>query len=969
MRAKTLNQIALAVLLSIAVVTATVLACGWDGPTQSVRFHGFQTERDMGRLPPLPTLAHGINKIRASWKAEVDCFEDCGDEEPADRADEVWNRAAELEGEERLPELRTLLKDYLERTKIERTLADVTALQQRRNSAIDQLDALAALDHGSKASRVAGYLDARRSHDENTPEMMENALSQIRSDVNLKDNVAYLRAAQLYKDEKFEDAARAFSAIVRQYPNSEKREAALFMTAVALMKTSTAFSPTSGDEAHLHEYGLPAGPTARHPVEIDKAWHAAFAGFRRVTTQFPRGRYYDDARGWIAYLLLRKSDRVSALIEYFRLLADKENQNTRIQATFSLELVRHHATDEEMLRVEQTIANEPEVVLTYVYHNIYNYSIDPGDAYPDYEPINDSNGNYDPEATKLAADERYAEWESSREQVKEKLLTRMLSLSQRLIERYPKLSIGGAFALRAAQASAELDQHEKAAQFAQHALQSRLSAKEREQALWILGIAEHRLKHFTSARDSFNKLLRDYPKTDLTEGARAHLAMIAEDSGDIESALEQYIAVGYSVDAAYLMDVLMTPEQLAQFIEHHPDSAELNELTYALGVRYLRANRWEEARATLAKVRTAAATENISWVNNCVRDHKDCVDPKEGDFNDIEGPIVSTRLIMHDVQTANDLERMERAVNSASSDEAKAEAMYQLASYQYEATSLLFYNPVAWTGFRHWNLSHLSKRNSYRATNEAQTLFAYMQEHETLARALKVYLEVVDKFPNTRAARDSLYTAAVCHERLSEYNDYWREIYGSGLHAGSRFVKYADVKAVYPSYQLPRGTFRWQPSTRTVNDGPGWAVPPKPVPRPSRMARVKLLLEAFISPIVLFWNETGRQGLSLLTILIAMAFTARIATQNRRLLRPKLLRVRMRNAQLEKGDPPAAEMFWTNPRDELFDRAKDVLKKRLLEFWELAQDANTRPVLVRNILSHSFLVGLIVSLLWTLHFG
>ena len=194
-------------------------------------------------------------------------------------------------------------------------------------------------------------------------------------------------------------------------------------------------------------------------------------------------------------------------------------------------------------------------------------------------------------------------------------------------------------------------------------------------------------------------------------------------------------------------------------------------------------------------------------------------------------------------------------------------------------------------------------------------------------------------------------------------------MYGAGLHAGKRLVTYTHVRGAYPSYQLPRGTSGWQPSSRTVNDGPGWAAPPKKIPRPSRAARLKLLLEGFINPILVFWTETGRRGLSLLTILIAMGLTARIATQNRKLLLPKLLRVRTRNAQEAPVEQPAAEMFWTDPRDELWHRTKRLVGKWLLEFWLLAQDNSSRPILFRNILSHSFLVGLIVSLLWTLHYG
>jgi outer membrane protein assembly factor BamD (BamD/ComL family) len=959
------TRIVAGALLFMGAMAATAFACGWMGTLHTVRFNEFLTEREMGRLPPLPTMANGMNEVRIAWELECSDEDHPLEEHPSEEVDALWDRAEQAETAGKLTEARSLLKNYLEWTTIDRAVSYPTDRQLRRNSAIDRLDALTALDHGSNDSRVQAYLDARRIHDGNPFDKIENYLSRVGSDGNLRDNVAYLRAARLYQDEKFEEAKRAFTAIALQDPQSEKREASLFMAAVATMKTSTAYAPTSGDEAHLHEYG-PA--RSSHTVAIDKPWHDALAGFKRVMTQYPRGRYFDDARGWVAYLKLRNADRAGALVEYYRLLADKQNENTRIEAAFSLTLVRHHASDEELSRIERELAGEPEAALAYAYHNIYNYSINLN-TYPPYEEVRDYRGNYDSEATRLRNDELAKEWQKDLHSVERKELSRILAFSLRLIERYPKLAIGGGFALRAAQASVELGHNEDAAIFSQRTLQSRLNDDERVQALWVFGVAEHRLKHFSSARKSLETLLRDYPKTHLTEGARRNLAMIAEDEGDIDGALEQYIALDYNLDVAYFVDVLMTTEQLAGFIQRHAESPKANELTYALGLRYLRSNLWNEARATFAKVRTTAPSETIYSGVDCLNDYSKCVDPKDGDFNYEDEPIITPRLVMHDVQTANDLETMEQAVIQANGNEAKAEALYQLASYQYEASSLLFYNPVAWTNSRYWSLSRLADQSSYRANNESQILFAYMQEHDTLARALKIYLEVVDRFPHTRAARDSFYTAAVCHERLSDYNPYWREIYGAGLHAGSRLVTYSHVKAAYPLYQLPRGTYGWQPSTRTVNGGPGFATPPKPLPTPTRTARVKLLLESYFNPVFVFWQETGRRGLSLITILVAMGITAHIATKNRKLLRPKLLRVRTRNAHAAPADQPCTEMFWIAPQDERMEEIRRFLSKRLAEFWELAQDANTRPLLFRSILSHSFLAGLIVSLLWTLHFG
>ncbi len=834
--------------------------------------------------------------------------------------------------------------------------------EHSRNAEIDKSDAQSALKQGSQPSHVEAYLTARTLYDQGqTWDEIENALGPAASDANLKDNVAYLKAARQYHDDDLDEASRSFNDLARKYPHSEKREAALFMAALSIMKTSLAYTPTSGDEAHLHE----GENGERHEVTIDDAWRAAFAGFKRVMREYPRGRYFNDARGWLAYLSLRKDDRAAALVEYYRLLSDPNDENARIEAASSLKMVRHHATEEELSRVEEQLADEPQAALAYAYHSIFNFSIDPDASYgPDWEEVNDAYGTYDAEATSRLHEERIREWENNRAAVGRKAVERVLTFSRRLMDRYPKLAMGSLFALRVAEANLQLGNNDDAVRFAQRALQSGVQNNERAQTLWTIGVAEHRLQHFASARKHLETLIRDYPKSDLIEGARRLLAMVAEDAGDLDGALEQYLLLKYTADVAYFVDVLMTVGQLAQFIDRHPNLPEKNELTYSLGLRYLRANLWNDARATFDKVQAVKNPDNSAF--GCLGER--CQDPKEPRTDVNNNPVISYELLMLDIQTANDLERLEQAVTQARDNESTAEALYQLASYQFEANSLLFYNPVFWEGNRYWHLSYLALEGRYRTRNESQRLFAYMQDHETLARALEIYLRIVEYYPHTRAARDALYTAAVCHEQLSGFNPYWRDIYESGLHAGRRMVTYTDVKAAYPSYQLPRGTFGWQPSTRTVNDGPGWAPPPKPAPRPSRWARIRAYAEHFFNRA---WvaSEGARRWITFLFLLFGVGFTARIAAQNRRLLRPRLVRVRLAMPH-RTVDPPWTTLFWKDRFDPGHrDKLKQFLTERGMEFWELARDVRSRPILLRNILSHSFLAGLVISLFWFLHFG
>jgi TolA-binding protein len=916
-------------------------------------------------------MANGMNEARAYWDIDEEPVED--DSVSGDSVKEVdglWDRAEAVEKVGNLRLDRELLSDYLKRTRPARTgWTGYTSRQERRNSARDRLDAITALDHGSSAFAVKAYLDARRLHDADKPvaEDVKHALDLVPADLSLKDNIAYLRAAELYRQNNFDESAKAFATMARFYPRSEKREAALFMAALAAMKTSRAYIPASGNSYGVDDW---------NKASTDQAWRDAFAAFQKVIDGYPSGGYFNDARAWQAYLHLRAHDRAAALTQYYRLLADSHDENARTEAAFSLTLVRSSATNEEMMRVEKDLANEPQAALAYAYHNIYNHSIDPGPAEPPYneETIKDSKGQVDYEAQRRREEASRRNWENKRADISHKELMRTLEFSKSLIANYPKLSVGGAFALRAAQASEELDDNNAAVQFARRALQSRLGGDDRAQALWTVGVAEHRLHHFDRARKSLSELVHDYPKSQLIEGSRRELAMIAEDAGDIDAALEQYIALDYRLDEAYLVDYLMTPEQLAAFIQKHPDSPRQNEFTYALGVRYLRDNRWDDARKTLARVQTDRDVRYNYYCSTCGCDGNktiNCNDPKVGDFEVHENGTVKMQipsaLVMRDVQTANDLEALQRAADRAVGDEARAETLYQYASYQYEASSLLFYNPLASPGY--YQLGEFAGEGKYRATSESQILFSAQQQHDRLARALKTYLQVAEQFPHTRAARDALYTAAVCHERLSNYNPYWRIIYEHGLHAGERMVTYLDVKAAYPNYQMPRGTYGWQPSTRTVNNGPGWAAAPKSPPRLTRTARLKLFISLFKDRLTSFWNESGRRWLTEILIVVGLLATARIARRNHRRLRARIARWRIEQAH-QVVSYPWFEMFWIDPvQPSRRQQVKNLLREKRQEFIELARDRRCRPVLLRSILSYSVMTGLLWGLIRTLWSG
>ncbi|HXD51904.1 MAG TPA: outer membrane protein assembly factor BamD, partial [Burkholderiales bacterium] len=363
-----------------------------------------------------------------------------------------------------------------------------------------KLDALAALDQGAREECVRAYLQARTSVDDGS--CFYKLIVMAADDDHLKDNAAYLYAAITYSSAP-EEAIAKFSAIAARYPHSEKREAALYMAALAMLKTA----PGLTDDTYFYCEG-----------DCRKRMREAQAGFRRVLHDYPNGRLYADAQGWIAYSSLKLGDRAGAMAEYYRMLG-ANNEASRIEALYSLAFTRDDASDADLARVERLIENEPDAALAYAYHNIYNFALQSLEGY---------------DADRGKAD-RY---ESNVNELK-----RIVAFATRMMNRYGSNRVGSGFMVRVAEASRELGNDAEAARLARRALNAGASADIRAEALWIEGVAHYHLKHLKEARALLTTLVAENPNNRYTEGARRNLAMIAEDMNDLDGALEQYLAL------------------------------------------------------------------------------------------------------------------------------------------------------------------------------------------------------------------------------------------------------------------------------------------------------------------------------------------------------------------------------------------------------------------------------------------
>ncbi len=825
----------------------TGLACAWSSfDDHSVRFNYERTGRGFYRLPPLPIVVDPKKEKELSTR-QVEQFDyDLNDSDTVDGApqtadsdqrtkwDEVWLQAESAIEKGDLSDAGTLLRKYLDMTSLPTPEYGVGSSQnsyEYRNSANDMLDALTALQQGSSRKAVKAYLEARAEVTNSvlTGEEFDEVLKKAIPDANLSDNWAYLMDAQLTRvKDNTERALEAFQKHGVDFPASEKHEAVLFMIARLTMRQSYSSAakgcyiekPTDREEANYRQ----TDKVAIEPKEKcqDESWHMAIKAFRQQIKKYPHGRYVNDARGWIANLYLNGEETALALAEYYRLLGSTD-LGARLEAKKSLQIIGHEYDDETLYKVEELIADDPNASQAYAYHRIYNVAIDHS-----YQTMNtwccygDDKWQQEQDEKKRVADET---------EIGNHELERVARFATAMMKRYPKSSVSGDFVLRTAEAQLELQNFAEALRLSDKALNMGIQGEMRMEGLWVRGSSEHRLKQLRSARATFKQLIAEFPKAKLTEGARRLLAMTAEDQDDLETALELYIELKYEQDVAYFIDVLLPTDRLAKFIDSSKNISQYNQLLYALGVRYMRDKRWNEARETLRRVGTEKGTDsylqydrNATWYF-----------AKEPDYyEDRKNVYIKTSWVIQDLKTIDILEYYENAVENAESDENKAETMYQLASRLFESDDLAFYNPAAWNGIRGGSLSQLPFSDHERLLNETRIIFEHLQAHDPWARSIPIYLEIADRFPQTKTARDALYSAAVAHQRLSERNGPWGVFYQRGLFAGSRMVTYADVKGTYPDYQLPRGTYGWEPSTRTVNSGPGWAPKPTPAPKLTR---------------------------------------------------------------------------------------------------------------------------------------
>lgn len=277
-------------------------------------------------------------------------------------------------------------------------------------------------------------------------------------------------------------------------------------------------------------------------------------------------------------------------------------------------------------------------------------------------------------------------------------------------------------------------------------------------ASYVLGTLASRQGKWADAVSLYRAAQND---SRLSVGARENIAIALERSGNPLGAFEEYMELGYAVDVAYFLDARLTIPQL-------------RELTgkYAAGTEYGKKVRYALAMRLMRKRDYQASLEVFSTIPGADRVRLAQVGSKDYVWGDAEGG-GKIDILADPVQTIADLKKMEKSVAEAKTADLAAERLYGEASYLYLRRNLLFYNPSLWQGSRSFNLS-LFWNDKIAAQADKLALSEHLNDHETLMHARNICLDVIKRYPTSKAAPRAYYRAACATRRLASMNEIWR---------------------------------------------------------------------------------------------------------------------------------------------------------------------------------------------------
>lgn len=341
---------------------------------------------------------------------------------------------------------------------------------------------------------------------------------------------------------------------------------------------------------------------------------------------------------------------------------------------------------------------------------------------------------------------------------------------------------------RVAQINYNAGRYGSAQLLARNALNLKGDAESLARARYVLAGSLARSGKNKEAIREGEKLLQPAVPGYLRQGAAEFLALQYERHGDPLKAMDIYIGLGYEYDAAFLADARLTPDQLKKYLARSPKYASRSlisrdnyynyfssylyskpggptrdALRYTLGMRYLRQEKYPEARQAFLKVKKGT---RVNWGMQS-KARKEMTD-SDGSLGWDKAPRVQDPILIVDK-----LEGLTRKSKSAKNANDRAQAIYDKAAYIYKERNLLFYSPALWQGSRAFMFDYFWNQDVNGPADKA-ALDQHLNEHECLAQSMRLCEELVQKYPKSPLVPKALYTAALSAERLSNLNTTWR---------------------------------------------------------------------------------------------------------------------------------------------------------------------------------------------------
>ncbi|MBX7131349.1 MAG: tetratricopeptide repeat protein [Fimbriimonadaceae bacterium] len=546
------------------------------------------------------------------------------------------------------------------------------------------------------AAKVRKYLDLRAAYDAGKTDPTK-AAEQMVADKSmgfLRAHAKYLIGAVEFDKKRLPDAAKIFADGLATYPASPRADSFRVMAVRCLLGTPL------NDEGWL---------TATPPTSqaIAKARSLMGPVLQGKTTS----RFTFDLTGWSARANLLEGKSSAAVVAFLRQWGAAKNDEQKERVIASLMYTFKKLTPDQARATGDALRANPDVLPVYLEYRLF------------YSDANESE------------------------------LAGLAETAEEMLAKNPSVPVAGKAYARLAEICYFGGNFTSAIKWAD----ASLAKGGNDVALYVRGSSRSKTGDKDAAMKDYQQLLASFPKSYLVNGTRENVALLHEAKGEFGLALDQYKALGYDSDVAYLLDARMSIPQIEAYVKAHPKD-EL--ATYALGLRYLRIDDFAKATATL---RTLSSDQRLRLGQYGAKTRDQYAGFGGAGMDILRDPL----------DTIEQLKALKEKAD-ASEGEARAEALYALASAYYTQRNLLLYNPSLWEGSRNvmfgwsWNTS-IATGPDTRAVEE------HHYEHECLYRARLLCLQIVKEFPKSPLAPKALYRAATASHRLSNFNDWWRK--------------------------------------------------------------------------------------------------------------------------------------------------------------------------------------------------